>query len=435
MAKEPKSKVLSKKHLARIEREQMQTRRILIASGVVLLLVIGLVAYGILEQSFFRPMQPVATVNGDKISTRDFQARVRYTRQGIVNRYNQYAQFAQAFGSDPNTQQMFSDQLQQIASQLNPVPLGQQVLDEMIGDKLVAQEAAKRGITVSNAEVDKLLQDSFGYFPNGTSTPKPELPTYAPETLSPTQLALVTATPTVTPTLTATATPVLTTTPSATATPTLVPSATSIPSATPVPTQYTESMYQTNFKTEVAGFKNNINLSQSQFREIVRVYLLRQKLTDAITADLPTQQEQVWLKDLVVADEETAKTAKQRLNNGEDLSKLVTELSTDTNLKSKGGDAGWLTRDAMEASYADVAFKLSTGQISDPVQDSRGWHILQLVGHRTYQLSTTEYDQLRQDNFQIWLTTQREASTVKIFDYWMNRVPSDPSLPTTTAEQ
>jgi len=435
MAKEPKSKVLSKKHLARIEREQMQTRRILIASGAVLLLVIGLVAYGILEQSFFRPMQAVATVNGDKISTRDFQARVRYTRQGIVNRYNQYAQFAQAFGSDPNTQQMFSDQLQQIASQLNPVPLGQQVLDEMIGDKLVAQEAAKRGITVSAAEVDKLLQDSFGYFPNGTSTPKPELPTYAPETLSPTQLALVTATPTVTPTLTATATPVMTTTPSATATPTLVPSATSIPSATPVPTQYTESMYQNNLKTEVAGFKNNINLSQSQFREIVRVYLLRQKLTDAFTADLPTQQEQVWIKDLVVADEETAKTAKQRLNNGEDLSKLVTELSTDPNMKSKGGDAGWLTRDAMEASYADVAFKLSIGQISDPVQDSRGWHILQLVDHRTYQLSTTEYDQLRQDNFQKWLTTQREASTVKIFDYWMNRVPSDPSLPTTTAGQ
>jgi parvulin-like peptidyl-prolyl isomerase len=435
MAKEQKSKVLSKKHLARIEREQMQTRWILIASGLVLLIVIGLVAYGILEQSFFRPRQAVAIVNGDKISTMDFQARVRYTRQGIVSRYNQYVQFAQAFGNDQSTQQMFSDQLQQIASQLDPIPLGQQVLDEMIGDKLVAQEATKRGITVSDVEIDKLLQDSFGYFPNGTSTPKPELPTNVPETLSPTQLALVTATPTVTPTLTATATPVLTTTPSATATPTLVPSATSIPSATPVPTQYTESMYQNNLKTEVAAFKTNINLSESQFREIVRVYILRQNLMEAITADLPTQQDQAWLKDLVVADEETAKTAKQRLNNGEDFAKLVTELSIDTNSKSNGGDAGWLTRDKMEAGYAEMAFNLSIGQISDPVQDSRGWHILQLVDHRTYQLSTTEYDQLRQDKFQQWLTTQREASTVKIFDYWMNRVPSDPALPTTTTGQ
>ncbi len=130
MAKDTKKKVLTKKHLARLERERRQRRYILIASITVVVLVVGFIGYGILDRLVLQPLQPVATVNGVKITTKDWQARVRYSRQSIIQQYIQTAQLAQAFGSDPSTAQYFSSSLQQIASQLNdPTTVGNQVLN------------------------------------------------------------------------------------------------------------------------------------------------------------------------------------------------------------------------------------------------------------------------------------------------------------------
>ncbi len=43
--------------------------------------------------------------------------------------------------------------------------MGQTVLDQMIDEELIRQEAAKRGITASKAEVDQAIQASYQYYP------------------------------------------------------------------------------------------------------------------------------------------------------------------------------------------------------------------------------------------------------------------------------
>ena len=79
------------------------------------------------------------------------------------------------------------------------------MLEQMIQDKLIRQEAKRRGITVTKAEVDKAIQEAFGYFPNGTPTPEPTLEVQATSTLSPLQMTA--SAPLPSPTLTATLTP------------------------------------------------------------------------------------------------------------------------------------------------------------------------------------------------------------------------------------
>jgi hypothetical protein len=54
MAKEDNPKIISKKHLARLEKERIQNRYIMIASIVVLVLVLAVVGYGILDQTVLR---------------------------------------------------------------------------------------------------------------------------------------------------------------------------------------------------------------------------------------------------------------------------------------------------------------------------------------------------------------------------------------------
>ena len=173
----------TKKHLARMQREQMWRRWLIIGTIVVLVLVIGVLLYGFVFQSFIQSRQAVAIVDEQKITSGSWQARVRFQRANLLNNAQQTFQFAQAF-SDPSFQSSFASQLQQIKFQLDPTSLGQQVLSTMIDEIIIAKEAAKKGITVSDAEVDKLFSDTFGYYPNGTPTSKPTEAPIATSTLS-----------------------------------------------------------------------------------------------------------------------------------------------------------------------------------------------------------------------------------------------------------
>lgn len=171
MTKAPKQQYITKKHLARLERERRQSRLILLSAITVALAVFILIGYGILNEKVLKPRRPLAVVGKDKISANDFQEYARFMRQQYINQYVQTYQLSQLFGSDANSKSYFDSSMQQIASQLEPATLGQNVLNSLIQDKLVRQEAAKRGITVSANELDKDVERYFTYYPNGTPTP------------------------------------------------------------------------------------------------------------------------------------------------------------------------------------------------------------------------------------------------------------------------
>ncbi|HZD55830.1 MAG TPA: peptidylprolyl isomerase [Anaerolineales bacterium] len=436
MASRRDRKTPTKKHLARLERERIQRRYILLGGLLVLLAVIGLIGYGILEQTVIQPSQPVAIVNGDKITTKEFQARVRYERRQLVQQYLRTYQTMQLFagGSDQSTQAFFVQNLQQIELQLDPDTLGQQLLDTLIQDSLIRQEADRRGITVSSEEVDKAIQEAFGYYPSGKPPTPTPAPTTAPtSTLSPTQLALVPPTPTPAPTESITATPVVTATPSLEASPTITSTSTPTPSGTatptPTPTPYTYEAFQQDYQSVVEALKKEINFSERQLRQVIESQLYRQKVMEALTKDLPRTQEQVWARHILVPDQETANTVETRLKQGEDFAKLAAEFSTDDATKNNGGDLGWFPVGQMDPAFEKVAFNLNIGQISDPVESQFGWHIIQVLGHEDRPLSDAQYQQLQLTKFNDWLTQQRSKENVQTFEYWHERVPTEPTIP------
>jgi peptidyl-prolyl cis-trans isomerase D len=139
MAKKPKAKIISKKHLARVERERIQNRNIMISALTILVIVLGIIIYGVLDQTVLRENQPVAQVGSDVITTRQFEIKVRYTRFNYINQYNQYVSLVAYFGTQ------LQNTLTQLSNQLSdPVTLGSNVLDQMIDDVIIRQEAKKR---------------------------------------------------------------------------------------------------------------------------------------------------------------------------------------------------------------------------------------------------------------------------------------------------
>jgi len=417
MANPEKQKKVTKKHMARQEREARQTRLIIYGSIAILVIVAILVGVALVDIYILTPNKPVAVVNGEKISSDDYQARVKFERLQLVNQFISTLQFMQSF-QDESMASYFQNSLQQIAFQLTPEVHGPDVLNTMIDDVLIRQEAERQGVTVSEAEIDDYIAEAFGYFPNGTPTPAPTSEPIPTSTFSSQQLTLVPQTPTAVVTETVEVEPTPTTEIAAEPT-----------SAVPTPTVYTEEAFQQNFDEAMKTYRQSIGISEEEFRAIVHTEILRRKMQDEVTQDLPHEEEQVWARHILVDTEEEAQDVISRLEAGEDFATLAMELSTDTGSGANGGDLGWFGAGQMVAPFEAVAFALNIGEISDPVQSDFGWHIIQVLGHETRSIDDATYDQLKQTSFNDWLQSQKDAADIEQDDTWVSVYPETPVIP------
>ena len=421
-------KVVTKKHMARLERERRQSNLIrAIAIGGVVIVAL-LLLYGYLQLNVLSLRESVAEVNGVKITTGEWQERVRMERVSLYNQLSQYQFFQQNFGMDTTQQQ------QEAMLYLNSTDaIGQRVLDLMIDEVLVRQEAEKRGITVSEEEVDILLQEAFDFYPNGTQTPTitptefsfPTLTsqqlTIYPATSTPTQAPTAASEPTTTPDLSATAAATSTAAP---ATPTFVPD---LPTASPTP--YTVEGYQEQFNDTLDRFKS-YDISEKTFRSVYEVQLLRQKLQDELTKEMPTTELQVLARHILVESEVEAVAAYQLVRQGVDFAKVAGDFSKDTGSGANGGDLGWQPVSNFVDEFADAVTNQEIGVVGEPVKTEFGYHIIEVIAREELPLTGSQIDQKKQTVFSEWLTSTRETATITTNDIWKERVPTEPVLQT-----
>lgn len=448
-----KKPVLHKKHVARLERERQQTRLIMYAFFGILGVVVLLLFYGWLDINVLQLNRPVAKVGDVKILVREFEPRVRLARQNLLNQYMQYQQYQQFFGMD------LSAQLTQIEQQLASTELvGETALNQLIDEEIIRQEAAKRGITVTEEELNEAIQAGFEYFPNGTPTPSatpteivlPDNPAEvlnlvtatvpATATLQFTEVPASTATavsqptegtPSDTEAATATAVPTFTATLEPTVTPTAGPTSTPLPTATP----FTEEGFQKVLDTTDENLAK-FGFDAEYYRNFFELQLLQKKLKEVITTDVSLTEEQVWARHILVDDEETAKELIKQLQEGADFAELARTNSTDVGSGANGGDLGWFSKGAMVAEFETAAYALekSGDFTTEPVQSQFGYHIIQLIAKQERPLSAEQYQQAVDAAFQEWLTTAREEYGVETYDIWKQRVPIEPNFITAATE-
>ena len=99
-------------------------------------------------------------------------------------------------------------------------------------------------------------------------------------------------------------------------------------------------------------------------------------------------EEEVRARHILVPEEAQAKAALERLKKGEDFAKVAGELSKDPGSGKEGGDLGWFAKERMVPEFAEAAFKLEKGQLSEPVKSQFGWHVIKLEDKRTKPLPT-----------------------------------------------
>ena len=73
-----------------------------------------------------------------------------------------------------------------------------------------------------------------------------------------------------------------------------------------------------------------------------------------------------------------------QLKGGADFAALAKENSTDPSAKGNGGDLGFFKKGDMLPEFADAAFALKPGEITEaPVKTRFGWHVIKLLERRT----------------------------------------------------
>lgn len=66
-----------------------------------------------------------------------------------------------------------------------------------------------------------------------------------------------------------------------------------------------------------------------------------------------------------------------RIVSGEDFAALAQRYSQDSR-SAEGGDLGYFSRESMVSEFADAAFSLTPGTVSQPVRTLYGWHLIKV---------------------------------------------------------
>ncbi|MBN8934963.1 MAG: peptidylprolyl isomerase [Rhizobiales bacterium] len=141
---------------------------------------------------------------------------------------------------------------------------------------------------------------------------------------------------------------------------------------------------QKEFKGRLAFMRNKLlmeTLLQQEGKAAVTPEAMK-KVYDEAAKQMSNEQE-VRARHILVPTEEEAKAVLAEIKKGTDFAELAKQKSKDPGAAAEGGDLGYFTKDQMVPEFAEVAFKLEKGQVSDPVKTQFGWHIIKVEDKRT----------------------------------------------------
>lgn len=163
---------------------------------------------------------------------------------------------------------------------------------------------------------------------------------------------------------------------------------------------------------------------------------LRQRY-DEFVAGLPPEDE-ISARHILVETEEDAAAVIEEIGTGADFAEVAKDKSIGPSAGS-GGDIGYFTSDQMVPEFADAAFALQPGEMTDaPVKTSFGWHVIKVEDRR--QAPPPGFEEIRDQLFAEMSSTAmtelieslRDAARIERFN--MDGTSLDETPPPSTDE-
>ncbi len=399
---------------SRAEREAQLQKWAVRGVAAIVLVLAALVAGTFAIEQLIVPNQVLAAVNGENITVGQFRDEYHLERNRLLLQLNQL----QSSGFD--IQQLAQQEPYQTwLNEVNvPDQLGLRVINDMVDDRLLAQEAAARNITVDQAAVRAEVEAFFGF--------------------DPTEVALIGVEPTATLEPTPRPSPFVSPTPSptATATPTLDPEAEQEavePTLTPQPTVVEPTLSPDEVRQNFADSEQNFRsyFTRAGIAEsAVNSFFERMALESLLTEELAGDDSSLLYADarhILVESEEKALEALRALQNGESFADLAGAISTDTGSGYRGGELGEAYVGNYVPEFRQAIEAAEIGELTGPIESEFGFHIIQVRSkeERSAAALEAQIERAKQQEFDRFVEALREenADSFEISDSWLDYVP------------
>ena len=151
----------------------------------------------------------------------------------------------------------------------------------------------------------------------------------------------------------------------------------------------TMASYRADFRRQLLRFRvlniavgSRVNISDDE----VRAYYERH-MKDGSNVQVRASHVYVAIPegaDAAVAAEKQAQAQKilERAQAGEDFAKLARETSDDAATRADGGDLGYFGKDMLPKAIEELVFSMKVGDIRGPIRVDRGFHVIKLVDRK-----------------------------------------------------
>ncbi|SES19782.1 peptidylprolyl isomerase [Psychrobacillus sp. OK032] len=148
-----------------------------------------------------------------------------------------------------------------------------------------------------------------------------------------------------------------------------------------------KKQYGENFEAIIA----QQGYTESSYKKFIELNLMQEKALvedvdvteDEIKAEYENIKNEIQARHIVVEDEETAKKVKAELESGKDFAEVAKEYSIEQAAQTTGGDLGWFNKATnMDQQFLEGAFALEKNVLSEPIQSSFGYHIIEVTDKR-----------------------------------------------------
>lgn len=137
---------------------------------------------------------------------------------------------------------------------------------------------------------------------------------------------------------------------------------------------------------------------------------------------------------IVETARQTAADLAKRARDGEDFAALAKEYSKDAGSAPMGGDLGWIEPGFMVQAFEDGLYAMTLdAPISDPVQTSFGWHVIQLREIRPPEGMT--FEEARETLLGEFLKETQERKYLELADRLVDLIYEDPTTLSSAAEE
>lgn len=130
-------------------------------------------------------------------------------------------------------------------------------------------------------------------------------------------------------------------------------------------------------------------LTEEGYKDALRIELLSDKAIrdkafkeEDVKKHYEQMKTELNARHILVADEKTAKEVIAKIKGGASFADVAKEYSTDTGSAEKGGELGWFSVGAMVDEFNDAAYALPLKTLSEPVQSSFGFHVIEVTEKR-----------------------------------------------------